>query len=214
MLRDMTLRPILSVLAAITVISAPQLLGQKSKAKSKADYYPLQVGYSWTYRNTEEGGYTLKVLNDETHEGESPRYVVELLSGVKVLKTYSKADGWVLFHRENYLEHEGLQATYEPPVQYMPNPLVAGQKWEWTAKDPTQVEHRESSRVVGPETVTVAAGKFKAMKVVTEITGGNAPMTRTNWYADGVGLVKSSTEGGQIKYGSELTDYSFEKSAK
>jgi hypothetical protein len=207
----MTLRPILSVLAAVTVILAPQVFGQKSKAKSKADYYPLQVGYLWTYRNTEEGGYTLKVLNEEPHEGESPRYIVELLSGVKVLKTYSKVEGWVLFHGENYLEHEGLQATYEPPVQYMPNPLVAGQKWEWTAKDPTQVEHRESSRVVGPETVTVAAGKFRAMKVVTEITGGSGPMTRTNWYADGVGLVKSSTQGGQIKYGSELTDYSFKK---
>jgi hypothetical protein len=39
-------------------------------------------------------------------------------------------------------------------------------------------------------------------------------MTRTNWYAEGVGLVKSTTEGGQIKYGSELTDYSFKKLAK
>jgi hypothetical protein len=52
------------------------------------------------------------------------------------------------------------------------------------------------------------------MKVVSEITGAATPMTRTSWYADGVGLVKTTTEGGQIKYGSELTDYSFKKDAR
>jgi hypothetical protein len=49
------------------------------------------------------------------------------------------------------------------------------------------------------------------MKVVTKIIGAAAPRTRTNWYADGVGLVKSTTEAGKINYGWELTDYSFKK---
>jgi hypothetical protein len=184
------------------------------KPKSSADYFPLRVGDSWTYRNIEEGGHTLKVLSEEPHEGGTVRFVVELLSGVKVNNTYSKANGWVLFHGETYPEHEGLQATYDPPKQLLPNPLVAGQKWEWTGKDPTQVEHHESSRVVGVETVTVPAGKFRAMKVVTEITGASVPLIRTSWYADGVGLVKTMSVGGQIKYGSELTDYSFKKEAR
>ena len=52
------------------------------------------------------------------------------------------------------------------------------------------------------------------MKVVTEVSGGAVPMIKTSWYADGVGLVKTTTEGGQIKYGSELTDYSFKKKPK
>jgi DUF3108-like len=186
----------------------------KPKSKLGADYFPLRVGDSWTYRNTEEGGYTLKVLSEEPHEGGTVRFVVELLSGVKVDNTYSKANSWVLFHAETYPEHEGLQATYDPPKQLLPNPLVVGQKWEWTGKDPTQVEHRESNRVVGVETVTVPAGKFRAMKVVSEITGASAPLIRTSWYADGVGLVKTMSIGGQIKYGSELTDYSFKKEAR
>ena len=183
----------------------------KPKSKASADYFPLRVGDSWTYRNTEEGGYTLKVLSEEPHEGGTVRFVVELLSGVKVNNTYSKANGWVLFHAETYPEHEGLQATYDPPKQFLPNPLVVGQKWEWTGKDPTQVEHRESNRVVGVETVTVPAGKFRAMKVVSEITGASVPLIRTSWYADGVGLVKTMSVGGHLKYGSELTDYSFKK---
>ena len=202
----------LSVIAFATFFVALTVFGAKPKEpKAATDYFPLRVGDSWTYRNTEEGGYTWKVLSEEPQEGGPLRYVVEFRSGVIIQNVFSKAGGWVLFHAESYPEHEGLKAAYEPPKQYLPNPLVAGQKWEWTGKDPTQVEHRESSRVVGLENVTVAAGKFRAMKVVSEVSGGAIPMTRTNWYADGVGLVKSSTQGGQIKYGSELTDYSFKK---
>jgi len=211
----MTILRILSVTAMAMLVLMPEAFGQKSKAKPAADYFPLQVGYSWTYRNSEEGGYTLKVLSEEPHEGGPTRYVVQFDSGVKILKTYSKAPGWVLCHEERYPEHEGLKSMYDPPRQEVPNPLAVGQKWESKGKDPTQVEYRESSRVVGSETVIVAAGKFRAMKVVTEITGSiGAAKTRTNWYADGVGLVKSATQAGQIKYGSELTDYSFKKPAK
>jgi hypothetical protein len=206
-----TIRAI-SVIGLATLFLAPNVFSVKPKdPKATADYFPLRVGDSWTYRNTEEGGYTLKVLSEEPQEGGPVRYVVEFRSGVIIQNIFSKAGGWVLFHAESYPEHEGLKATYEPPKQYLPNPLVAGQKWEWTGKDPTQMEHHESSRVVGFENVTVAAGKFRAMKVVSEVSGGAIPMTKTSWYADGVGLVKSTTVGGQIKYGSELTDYSFKK---
>ncbi len=201
-----------SLIAFATLLLASTALGRKPKeSKATVDYFPLRVGDSWTYRNTEEGGYTRKVLSEEPQEGGPVRYVVEVRSGVIIQNVFSKAGGWVLFHAESYPEHEGLKATYEPPKQYLPNPLVAGQKWEWTGKDPTQVEHHESSRVVGFENVTVPAGKFRAIKVVSEVSGGSSPITRTNWYADGVGLVKSTTQGGQIKYGSELTDYSFKK---
>ena len=206
-----TIVAITLVLLSVSTSPGEPKSKKKQPAKITADYFPLRVGDTWTFRNAEEGGYTLKVLREEPHEGEAVRYVVELISGVRILNTYSKVPGWVLFHFQNYPEHEGLQAKYDPPSQYLPNPLVAGQKWEWDGKDPTQVEYRESSRVVGAETVTVPAGKFRAMKVVTEITGASIPKVRTNWYAEGVGLIKSATEAGQMKYGSELTDYSFKK---
>jgi hypothetical protein len=46
------------------------------------------------------------------------------------------------------------------------------------------------------------------MKVVSKVTGRTA-LTKISRCADGVGLVKSMTEAGQIKYGWELADYSF-----
>jgi DUF3108-like len=206
-----TSRAVLVVILAIHFAALTAFGAKPKKPKATPDYFPLRVGDSWTYRNIEEGGYTWKVLSEEPQEGGSVRYVVEVRSGVVIQNVFSKAGGWVLFHAESYPEHEGLKATYEPPKQYLPNPFVAGQKWEWTGKDPAQVEHHESSRVVGFENLTVPAGKFRAIKVVSEVSGGSSPITRTNWYADGVGLVKSTTEGGQIKYGSELADYSFKQ---
>src|SRR6476659_6288844 len=106
----------------------------KSKSEPRGDYFPLRVVDSWTYRNTSEGGYTWKILSEEPQQDGAARYIAELTSGVKVLKTFSKTDGWVLFHGESYPEHEGLQIKYEPPKQYLPNPLVVGQKWEWSGK--------------------------------------------------------------------------------
>lgn len=200
-----------SAALAAAFLFASSALSEKPKEKSGGDYFPLRVGDSWTYRNTEEGGYTLKVVSETPQEGGSPRSVVELASGVKILRTYSKAPGWILYHGETYPEHEGLQIIYDPPKQFMPSPLAVGQKWEWTGKDSTQMDYRESSQVVGAETVSVAAGKFRALKIVTQVTAGGGSKTRTEWFADGVGLVKSSTDAGKFKYGSELTDYSFKK---
>ena len=214
--RSMNKLGIFVVLGMATLVLAAEARPTKkpAPAKTNGDYFPLKVGYTWTYRNSEAGGYTVKVLGEEPHEGTQPQYQVELLAGVKIRQVCSKIDGWVLLHSEDYVEHEGLKAAYNPPKQLLPNPLVVGQKWEWTGKDPTQVEYHETSRTVGVENVTVPAGKFRAMKVITEISGGSTPKTKTNWYADGVGLVKSATEAGQMKYGSELTDYSFKKPPK
>src|SRR5436190_1985795 len=205
----------ISTLTAIVLVTLAAASGvDAAKPKSEPDFFPLRVGDSWTYRNSESGGYTWKVLSEEPQQAGSPRYVVEFHSEVIILNTFSKAAGWVLLHSENYPEHEGLKASYDPPKQYLPVPLAAGKKWEWTGKDPTQTERHESSQVVGFENVTVVAGKFRALKIVSQISGGAIPMTKTCWYAEGVGLVKTTTEGGQIKYGSELTDYSFKKKRK
>jgi hypothetical protein len=52
------------------------------------------------------------------------------------------------------------------------------------------------------------------MKLVSLVTGAATPMTRTYWYAEGVGLIKATTEAKTMQYGSELVDYSFKKPDK
>jgi hypothetical protein len=192
------------------------LLGTDLPAKeakpAKADFFPLRVNDSWTYRNIgDETKFTLKVLSEEKQKDGPSRYLVEMLAGVKVHRFFSKPEGWVLLHFEQYPEHEGLEAKYEPPKQYLQNPLVPGFKWKWNGKDYTQQEFAEENTVADFEEITVPAGKFRAMKLVSYVTGAATPMTRTYWYADGVGLIKTTTDAKTTSYGSELVDYSFKK---
>jgi hypothetical protein len=207
MTRTQTL-PTITLTMLLLTMSA---VAQKSEAPVP-DYFPLRVGDSWTYRSTSgKTEYSQKVLREEKQADGTMRYLMEKVAGAKVETLFSKAGGWVLMHSERYPEHEGLKANYEPSRQYLKNPLVAGSQWDWAGKDYTNTDLEEDNQVTGPEDVAVLAGKFRAMKVVTKVSGPATPLTRTSWYADGVGLVKSTTEAGQIKYGWELKDYSFKK---
>lgn len=176
-----------------------------------ADYFPLRAGDSWTYRHSEGSEFTVKVLKDVKQPDGSLQYLVELHSGALIHYIYSKPNGWVLLHRVDYLDQEAMKIDYKPARQYLKNPLTVGARWVWAGKDVTGVDASESSRVVGLEWVEVPAGKFHAMKIVSEVSNGGSVVNKTYWYAPGVGCVKSWSEAGSTKYGYELASYSFKK---
>ena len=122
-----------------TLVLALLLFGSNIPAQERklaaADFFPLRVNDSWTYRNIgDETKFTLKVVSEERQKDGSIRYLMEMLAGVKVHRFFSKPKGWVLLHFEQYPEHEGLEAKYEPPKQYLQNPLVPGFKWKWNIR--------------------------------------------------------------------------------
>lgn len=191
-------------------LSILSVAAQKTKAPA-SDYFPMRVGDSWTYAQ-EEGNaeYTVKVLSAEKQADGTTRYLLEKQAGLHIQSWYSRSSGWVLMHSETYVGQE-MTATHEPARRFLKNPLVVGEKWFWQGKAVTNIEASESSEVVGAEKVTVPAGTFQAMKIVSRADEGGGAMMKTYWYADGVGLVKTTTEGKQVKYGWELKDYSFKK---
>jgi hypothetical protein len=197
--------------AALLLLLAAVGLAQKSATPS-GDYFPLRVGDSWTYRNDEdESEFTVKVLGEEKQADGRVVYQVEKLAGARIHSWYAKTPGWVLVLREANPEQEGISVKHEPARQFLKNPLAAGAKWTWKGKGMTGDDMLEINTVVGPESVTTPAGRFRAMKVTSKVTEGDAAVTRTTWYAPGVGLVKTLTETPALKYGSELKDYSFRK---
>jgi hypothetical protein len=204
------IREVLALAFAFALLTTG-IAAQKAKAPAP-DYFPLRVGDSWKYRSTvSDAEATIKVVSAEKQSDGTMRYLLEKSAGAKIQDWYSKTNGWVLMHREAYPEHEGLEIKYEPARQYLKNPLVAGAAWNWNGKSTTQNEMQESNQVVGLEMVEVPAGKFRAMKIVSKVSEGPSVMTKTYWYADGIGLVKYTTESGPINYGFELIDYSFKK---
>lgn len=188
-------------------------LAQRDKTPAAKDYFPLRVGDLWKYRmKDEEAEYTLKVIGAEKQMDGSVQYLLEKKAGIEIQDWYSRVGDWVLMHREAYSGQEGMEVKYETPRQFLKNPLTAGATWRWTGKSITQTDVTESNEVAGPEVVKVPAGTFRAMKVVSHVSDGQAAaVTKTYWYAAGVGLVKWVAESGQTKYGWELVDYSFKR---
>ena len=178
---------------------------------SAGDYFPLGVGNSWKYRSTTADGkqseFTVKVLSEDKENG-NPTYLVETVSTFQPIHDwYSKSDGWVLMNRQEYVK-TGMKSEYQPTKQFLKNPLKSGDAWQWKGKGMMNLDIDESNEVSGPETVTVPAGTFQAMKVMTKVVQGGAPVTKNYWYAGGIGMVKSMTDTGSVKSTTELLEYS------
>lgn len=203
------IRQIAMAVVAIMMLTL-SAAAQRSSAPPR-DYFPLRVGNTWKYRHNEGIEFSFKVVSGEKQADGTTLFLIDKSTNTKVLSWYTNANGWVVLRKDAYPEHPGLEVTYSPPKQVLKNPLNPGASWMWTGKSVTQQESRESHRVVGSEIVKVLAGKFRAMKVVSTISEGAAVKTVTTWYANGVGLVKSWTEAGELKYGWELVEYNVKK---
>lgn len=200
------------LLMSLTVLA---VMAQKPK-EPPPDYFPLRVGDLWKYRSTTADGkqseFTIKVLSEEKQGDGTNLYLVETLTTFQPIHDwYSKPNGQVLMHRIAFPNNEALKADYQPVKLYLKNPLSVGASWEWKGKGMMGVDIEESSRVTGVEEVEVPAGKFQAMKVETKVIQGGTPVTKTYWFANWVGMVKSMTDTGSVKSTTELLDYSFKK---
>jgi len=200
--------------AAILILAslftfATSVTAQKPK-EPPPDYFPLRVNDWWSYKSTTADGkvseFTMKVLSED-----AGRILVEIQSAWPIQEWYSKGDGWVVWHKEAFPKNAQMVVSFEPARNYLKNPLAAGQTWSWAGKGMMGVEIDEKSTVVGAEDVTVPAGSFKAMKVVTTMTQGGTNVTKTYYYANWIGLVKAITDTGSVKSTTELVDYSFKK---
>jgi hypothetical protein len=208
-------RSIRTVILVLTVALLPLATSAFAQTKKEPppDYFPLRANDWWKYRSTTGAGqqseFTMKVANvEKTPDG--TRYLVNIESSWPIQEWYSKPDGWVVWHKENF-QKQNMEVSFSPARQYLKNPLTAGATWSWKGKGMMGVDIDESSTVSGPEPVVVPAGKFTAMKVTTRMTQGGTPVTKTYWYANWVGLVKSMTDTGSVQSTTELVDYSFKK---
>ncbi len=103
---------------------------------------------------------------------------------------------------------EVLIAKYEKPLLVLKKTLKEGDVWEAGTMRLGKLEMPAQIKVSATEDVTVPAGTFKkCLKIVTEVTQisgsingpdvvlevRNGTMTKTSWYAPGVGLVKEES---------------------
>ena len=168
------------------------------------EYFPILTNKILIY-DSDFGDAELKIsknknLNVFSLESEDFIYRQKLLidqNGVFVKETYQKIN--VLF---SLTKEETL--TYNEPLPRIKFPFEAGKKWSWKGKefddDDTYILD-VNSRIDNIEKVTVPAGTFDAIKLVTSVKSTKGTKSNvTEWYAKDVGLIKmiAVVEGGGV----------------
>lgn len=172
----------------------------------------------WKYQSTtgegKQSNFTMKVVSAETTPEKVTKFLVDTESFKVIHDWYSKPLGKVVRHKEQFGDDANSLVNYDPEYAFLKNPLTKDDTWEWKGKGMMGVDIQESSTVSGPEEIFVPAGKFSTMKVVTKVNQGGADVTKTYWFANHVGLVKSATQSGPVGSVTELVDYSFKPKPK
>lgn len=188
------------------------------------DYFPLRVNDWWKYQSTTGEGkvtkFDIKVISAEKQPDETIIYAVDTTTPNAIHDWYSKQKGQVLRHKEQYGDNANMVVNYDPLFLFIQNPLWGKDKdgniqtWQWKGKGMMNVDIEENATVSGPEDVFVPAGKFSCMKVSNHVKQGGAEMVKTFWFANWVGLIKSSTQSGPVGSVTELMDWSFKPKPK
>lgn len=166
------------------------------------DYFPIDLKKRLIY-NSSLGDLELKVTEEKnthlfSYESDKFKYKQRLFinnKGLFVVETYQKIKLLLFITKEgNY--------TYDKPLLRIPFPVEVGQEWTWDGIEFVNNETRSvkiKGKVSAFETISIAAGKFDALKVETTLETSNGTKNiMTEWYAKNLGLVKMhiSIEGG------------------
>lgn len=170
----------------LVTLSATVGMAQEKKEEKASNFFPLAKGTKWEYvlKGAEEVPWVQEVTEvSEPKKGE--RAVVTI--AIKVNKTdmvaKHSADETAVY------EHTRGSKELAAPLVMLKLPVKAGTKWtekyKYNGDDVTsEYEVKEAEEVKTP------AGTYTAYPVVQSIKTKLGGSTITNWYADGVGMVK------------------------
>ncbi|MEO2089665.1 MAG: hypothetical protein ABGY75_09240 [Gemmataceae bacterium] len=176
------LTPLVALLAVAPLSAAPV---PKAAAKN---YFPLQVGHKWEYVTPDGKLAHIAEVTTKEEKGGATFYTLSYSRGERKLTEviYRVDKDGVGFMRAGMLE-------YDPPMVVVNQQLTAGARW--TGKSQFDRRELEYEMEVGPaEEVKTPAGTFTALPVRQKYA--TIRQEHVSWYADGVGLVKSSAGGG------------------
>ncbi len=175
-----------------------------------ANYSPKTQGSSWTYLITTASSYTT-TETDTVIQSSSSAYSVEYYFsavtdyGIDDIVQMSNGTWGII--KETYYTSKGTVLflnTFTPPSALEPSNWSVGTQESYTStfnQNGASLTSSTEINVIGFESVSVPAGTFTALKITfTNSING----TITNWYADGVGCIKSIYPSFQIN---ELTSY-------
>lgn len=226
---------LVSVLALSTITIMSAEAANKPTVKKVVhipDYFPLRIKdhegkpiewwWKYTFTKSEYNGkpmdkklddFKIQVISAEEQPDKTIWWKLDTTSpSMKTIhQWYTKQQAKVIWQKEQFGDEEKMQVQYVPERVLLTNPLKKDETWQWKGKGNLGVDIDNVSTVSGPEEVITPAGKFQAMKVTVVGTQGGMPINMSYWYADYIGLIKSSSKTASMESESQLIDYSFKK---
>ncbi|WP_337870820.1 hypothetical protein [Meiothermus sp.] len=200
------------------------LLGSLAWARCDHPFFPVREGWVWSYRSSPDNSTHTASIIKVSDKGFVQRLAFKDFSFD--IRWACDAKGLTQLEYFQPPSNQGIQInlkTRKVSGVVIPQGMRVGTTWSYgyevagEAKQPNmtlQVEQTMSvvSKVVGQESVSVPAGRFSAYKVESTMTirgsmksaGQSMPMNfdvkTTSWYAQGVGLVKTQSEGVTVEF--------------
>jgi hypothetical protein len=147
--------------------------------------FPTTVGTKWVYELP--GGREQTIVISEVKEEQD---------GSRVVTMEYVEDGKKTPYQIRRISTRGIfvlsdgTRNYEEPLCIVKLPHQEGQTWSTELRFEGTPDGSKGQRAAGPfERVRVPAGDFSAARITWELDAGQKG---TNWYANGIGLVKGS----------------------
>jgi hypothetical protein len=185
-------------LAAAVLLAwpAPPPAAADSGPLAGESYYPLGKGYKWTY-GTDYADDT-EVVHEVTATekiGDVECFIVEHKTVSPTLGTRMMRKEWLAADADGVMIHKLQRGRSElevvKPFYKLKNPMRKDDEWKGDVKA-TENPPQYQIRVEEEAEVEVPAGKYKTWKMHIRIESGTRHSAEgTEWYAKGVGLVKS-----------------------
>lgn len=184
-------------------LNKADLFGKRNFISYK-NYFPLNTDNVLFYNsNIGETELTIKYQPEfyiSEFRGEDFLYRQKLKiinDGIFVSETYQKIKVLLFINKESRFNYD----KFLPRIKY---PFIVGQSWEWKGYEFNEDEKNSLNvkyLVDDKDTLTVPAGKFEALKLITTIESSSGTKNIvTEWYAENIGIVKMNIkiEGGGL----------------
>jgi hypothetical protein len=199
-IKSVCLIPLLLLLTIINVYPSPN---GKSHIYSSS-YFPINNNIVLIYESSfgesvskyfRDGEFTVSSSKADKFKYKQTLLIKE--DGIYVKETYQYLKVLLFIKKEETF-------TYSKPLLRFPLPLTPGMEWRWEGDEYSSSGTNKvvvTGKVIKKESVITKAGTFEAIKLESVVEGSsNSKNTVTEWYVDGIGLIKAKIiiEGGGI----------------
>ena len=197
-----------SIVAVVASTAMPAPEQEKKTDTKKLNLYPLAKGTKWEYEVSVMGQKleATQEITDVSKPKEGERAISTISSNVagQMITEEMSADDKAIYR------HAMNGQKLETPIIAIKYPHKSGAKWTEKLKF-MGADVEADFEAKETEKVKVAAGEYNAYPILMTIKVMGQTVNATNWYADGVGIVKQQMEIGPLNVIMELKKFTAAK---